>query len=174
MDVLIEDLLDYSRIARSDMKLEPVDVDALIDGVVRSLAGVIHESHAKVRARHYGHHRALGDPTLLTQVVTNLVSNALKFVPPGRRPVVEVGADEDAETVKLWVRDNGIGIEGQYRDRVFRLFERLHGREQYPGTGIGLAIVSKAVERMGGHVGFESTPGKGSRFWVQLRPAELA
>jgi len=109
------------------------------------------------------------------QVVTNLLTNAVKFVGPGVRPHVRVWAEERDEWGRLWVEDNGIGIAQEHQDRIFRVFERLHGSEMYPGTGIGLAIVAKGTERMGGRAGVESTPGKGSKFWIELpkgdRPA---
>src|SRR6185369_10236823 len=112
---------------------------------------------------------ALGHKATLGQVMTNLVSNAIKFVTPGVTPQVRIWAEEKDEFVRLWVEDNGIGIAHEYRDRIFRIFERLHGVETYPGTGIGLAIVQKGVERLGGRVGVESVEGAGSRFWIELK-----
>jgi signal transduction histidine kinase len=102
-------------------------------------------------------------------VVSNLVSNATKFVPPGETPQVRIWAEEKGEFVRLWVEDNGIGIALEYRERIFRIFERLHGVETYPGTGIGLAIVQKGVERLGGRAGVESVEGVGSKFWIELK-----
>jgi signal transduction histidine kinase len=109
-----------------------------------------------------------GHAGTLETILANLVSNALKFVQDSVPPRVRIRAEEGAERVRLWVEDNGIGIEPQYQDRIFRVFERLHGTERYPGTGIGLAIVRKGAERMGGTVGLESQAGQGSRFWVDL------
>jgi signal transduction histidine kinase len=99
------------------------------------------------------------------------LGNALKFVPPNVSPHVRIHAESDG-LVRLWVEDNGIGIKPEYHHRIFRVFERLHTANQYPGTGIGLAIVQKGVERMGGRVGVESAPGGGSRFWIELPTAE--
>jgi signal transduction histidine kinase len=105
----------------------------------------------------------------MTQAVNNLISNALKFVAPGATPRVRIRSEDRGSTVRFWVEDRGIGISAQNRDnKLFRVFERLGG-DQYPGTGIGLAIVKRAADRMGGNVGVESEAGKGSRFWIELR-----
>jgi signal transduction histidine kinase len=107
----------------------------------------------------------------LVQVLVNLVSNALKFAVPGSEPRVRVRAETEEHWVRLWVEDVGIGIAPEHQERIFGVFERLHGVESYPGTGMGLAIVKKGVQRMGGEVGLESGLGKGSRFWVRLQRA---
>ena len=106
---------------------------------------------------------------MLGQVVGNLVSNAIKFVPNERQPRVQIRAEDTGDSVRLWVEDNGIGIAPEHRERIFRIFERLHGMETYPGTGIGLALVQKGVDRLGGRVGVESVEGAGSRFWIELK-----
>jgi len=106
----------------------------------------------------------------LAQVLFNLTSNALKFVVPGVPPVVRLRAEDRGEFLRLWVEDNGPGIAPEYQDQIFRLFARLNG-EKYPGTGLGLTIVQKGVERMGGRVGVDSAPGQGSRFWFELLKA---
>jgi signal transduction histidine kinase len=105
-------------------------------------------------------------------VVANLLHNAVKFQRSGVRCEVRVWADRRDGVVRLWVADNGIGIAAEDQERIFRPFERLHGMEQYPGAGIGLAIVRRNIERMGGRVGVESSPGQGSRFWVELPSGE--
>ena len=138
-----------------------------------ALAESVRDSHAQVEVEGplppvIGHR-----PTLV-QVVTNLLSNAVKFVPPGVPPKVRVRAERRGELVRLWVEDNGIGLAPEHRDRIFKVFERLHGEETYPGTGIGLAIVKKGVERTGGRAGVESDDGRGSRFWVELPRAREA
>jgi signal transduction histidine kinase len=107
----------------------------------------------------------------LVQAIANLIGNAVKFVAAGTEPEVRVRAEPRADAVRLWVEDNGIGIAPEHQDRVFQAFERLHAREQYPGSGIGLAVVKRVIERMGGGVGVESTPGRGSGFWIELPPA---
>jgi signal transduction histidine kinase len=113
----------------------------------------------------------MGHRATLGQVVGNLVSNGIKFVAPGVTPRIRVRCEDKGDRVRLWVEDNGIGIAPEFRERIFRIFERLHGGELYPGTGIGLAIVQKGVERLGGSVGLESTEGEGSRFWIEIRRA---
>ena len=115
-----------------------------------------------------GSHSVLAHRTVLMQVMANLLLNAIKFVDAGVPPRVLIRSEERGASVRVWVEDNGIGIDREHQERIFRVFERLHSMEKYPGTGIGLAIVRKAVERMNGHVGVESEPGQGSRFWVEL------
>ncbi|MDB6026595.1 MAG: two-component hybrid sensor and regulator, partial [Verrucomicrobiales bacterium] len=115
--------------------------------------------------------KVFGDAPVIDQVLENLITNALKFVPPNRAPHVHIYAEHHDDNVRLCIEDNGIGIPAEYRERIFKPFERLH-TTAYPGTGIGLAIVQRGIEKMGGHVGVESTPEKGSRFWVEL-PEQL-
>ena len=105
----------------------------------------------------------------LTQAVTNLIQNAAKFVLPGTRPEIIIGAEAKGGLVVLSIEDRGIGIAPEHHERIFGVFQRLHDERAYPGTGIGLAIVRKAMERMGGRAEVESQPGKGSRFWLELK-----
>jgi signal transduction histidine kinase len=107
--------------------------------------------------------------TTLVQVLVNLLSNGMKFVGKGVRPEIRVRSESKDGIVRLTVDDNGIGIAAEHQQQIFLAFERLHGVEEYPGTGIGLAFVSKAVERMGGHCGVTSTTGQGSSFWIELQ-----
>jgi PAS domain S-box-containing protein len=170
LDGLIQDLLAYSHLSQAELELLPVDPTRLLKDVQVKLKTVLQERHAQVTVREplpwvFGHDTTLG------QVLQNLLSNAMKFVPPGVQPQVRVWAEERDKLVRLWVEDNGIGIAPEHQERIFRIFERLHGVETYPGTGIGLAIVRKAVERMGGRVGVESALGQGSRFWMELQNA---
>ena len=99
---------------------------------------------------------------------SNLLGNALKFMPNGRKPEVRVRAEIKQDTARIWVEDNGIGVPADQREKIFGLFQRLHRADQYAGTGVGLAIVKRAVEKMGGKTGLESEPGVGSRFWIDL------
>jgi signal transduction histidine kinase len=107
-------------------------------------------------------------PTL-ERVLIHLISNALKYVAPQIKPEIRIWAEQRGSKVRLWIADNGIGIAQEHHERIFRVFERLHGPDTYAGTGIGLAIVRKGVERMGGVSGIESAIGQGSRFWIELK-----
>ena len=111
-------------------------------------------------------------PTILPQVIANLLGNAVKFVAPGVVPQVRMLAEARDGWVRVWVQDNGIGIAPAYQGKLFQVFERLHTQDEYPGTGIGLAIVRRAMERMGGRFGLESKVGQGSRFWIELPVAK--
>jgi len=167
MDRLVCDLLAYSRIGRREIHLDHVDLEAVVEDLLVTLESEISRRGATVEvARPMPRVRA--HYATLAQVVGNLLSNALKFVEPPAAPRVKVWAEEDGEMVRLWVEDNGIGIAPEHQERIFRVFERLHGVDKYPGTGIGLAIVRRGAERMGGRVGVQSEPGRGSRFFVEL------
>jgi PAS domain S-box-containing protein len=171
MDDLITDLLAYSRLDTTEIQLASVDLRAVIGDVLATLEQQISQSQAKVIVGHLGAVRA-HRPTI-TQAFSNLVANAIKFVPPGVGPVISIYSEpQTGNVVRTCVKDNGIGIPPEHRDRIFRPFERLHGIEAYKGTGIGLAIVAKAVERMGGRFGVESQEGKGSLFWIDLAGEE--
>lgn len=167
MDRMILDLLAYSRIARAELEVAPVNLPQ----VVRAASAQV---SAEISAR--GAHVTLdgelpdvvGHGPTLVQVFANLLGNGIKFVPADRIPEVRITAVQRNGDIRIWVEDNGIGIAPEHRDRIFRVFERLNAAEDYPGTGIGLAIVRKGIERMGGMVGVESEPGRGSRFWVEL------
>jgi signal transduction histidine kinase len=167
LDALIQDLLCYSRLAHCSLELGPVDMQRVISEVLAQLEAVIRDSRTSMKLPGpflpvIAHH------CTLVQALGNLVSNAIKFVPPGVQPCIEVRMEPRAGEARLWIQDNGIGIPPEFHSRIFRVFERLHGVETYPGTGVGLAIVRKGVERMGGKVGVQSAPGQGSRFWIDL------
>jgi signal transduction histidine kinase len=173
MDGLIQDLLAYSRIGRTQMDVQRVPLDRVVNGALASLAAIIDDTGAEVHVeRPLPSVRAFGP--MLEQVVTNLVGNAVKFAKAGMKADVRVSAETRNGAVRLWVADNGIGIEPDHHQRIFKVFERLHGTESYPGTGIGLAIVRKGMERMGGRSGVESSPGQGSRFWIELPRGEIS
>jgi signal transduction histidine kinase len=168
MDTLIQDLLAYSRLSRSALKPSAVSLDGVLGEVMHQFNPEISKTGAQIRVER-PLPEVMGDHATLVQVLSNLISNAIKFVQPGVKPGVKIYAEEKNGKVRLWVEDTGIGIDPQYHDRIFRIFERLQGVETYPGTGIGLAIVKKGLERMGGQAGVESAPGRGSKFWVELR-----
>jgi signal transduction histidine kinase len=171
MDDLIQDLLAYSRLSRADMELQRVDLGP----IVRSAATLIHDQSFARRPEidiEEGLPAVLGHPGVLSQVLQNLIGNAVKFVPAGTTPHVRVTAEREGGRVTVSVTDNGIGVPVEYQERIFRVFERLHPLDTYPGTGIGLAIVRKGAERLGGRCGVESGPGGGSRFWIELAAAD--
>jgi len=167
MDALLSDLLAFSRISQQHLELAPVNLKTVVETVLSRLQAEIREQNARIESPGPWPAVLAHEPTL-TQVVINLVANALKFVAAGKPPLVRLRAEEGVEVVRVWVEDNGIGIAPDHQAQIFRLFMRLQG-EKYEGTGIGLAIVEKGVERMGGRVGVESDSGQGSRFWIELR-----
>jgi signal transduction histidine kinase len=167
MDELIQDLLAYGRLSRQELSLGAVDLDGVTTDAIRSVADDAQRRGGAIDvASPLG--EVVGNARLLQQVIENLVANAVKFVPPGVAPRVRIASETLNGRRRLWVQDNGIGVAPEHQERIFRVFERLHGGETYPGTGIGLAIVRRAIERMDGHVGVESSPGAGSRFWIEL------
>lgn len=165
---LVSDLLAHVSLSRSDLPIMPVDLAQTVQQVRSDLRVEIERQEAQVDISGV-HGSVLANPASLHLVVLNLMSNALKFVPRGRAPQVRAWAEPRNGVVRLWVEDNGLGIAPKYRDRLFAMFQRLHTREEYPGTGIGLALVKRAAERMGGNVGLESEIDKGSRFWIELK-----
>jgi signal transduction histidine kinase len=171
MDALLVDLVTFSRISQQRLELTPVSLKTVVESVLSRLQQDIQQKNARVESA-ASWPLVLADEPTLTQVLFNLVSNALKFVAPDVPPRVRLRAEEKAEFIRVWVEDNGPGIAPGYQDQIFHLFTRLEG-EKYAGTGIGLAIVQKEVEHMGGRVGVESATGQGSRFWFELRPAPL-
>ncbi len=167
MENLIQDLLAYSRLSRIDIHLASIDLKDAIMKAQGQLSTNIQESQAQISMDNLGF-TVLAHPITLVQILTNLLSNAVKFVKPGVKPLVNVTAYEHEGRVRLCVDDNGIGIAPDYQERIFGVFERLHGVEEYAGSGIGLAIVRKGVTRMGGRFGVISQVGQGSRFWIEL------
>jgi len=167
METLIQDLLDYSRLSSSEVKLKPVNLGSIVESVLTQLEAEIKEKDAHISVDR-PLPEVLSHRVTLQQVVENLITNAIRFVPSEVKPDIHIWAEERDEVVRLWVEDNGIGISPEHHERIFRIFERLHGIESYPGTGIGLAIVKKGAEKLGGKIGVESAPGKGSRFWIEL------
>lgn len=173
MDTLIQDLLIYSRLGHTKLHLSTVDLDKLLPQVIQELEHEIRQNNACVQVLH-PLPKVRAHAVTLTQVFTNLISNALKFVPPEVTPLVRIDALLEGQSAVLSVRDNGIGIQPEDQARVFRVFERLNASEFYPGTGLGLAIVRKGIERMGGQVGVESCAGEGCRFWFRLNLSDSA
>jgi light-regulated signal transduction histidine kinase (bacteriophytochrome) len=148
--------------------LVPSDMQAVLDGTLAALHASIEESTAIVTADAMP--QVIADVGQLTQLLTNLIGNALKFR-GGTPPRVHVGAARSGRMWTISVQDNGIGISPEYFERIFVIFQRLHSREEYAGTGVGLAICKKIVERHGGRIWVESTPGHGARFSFTLPAA---
>ena len=166
---LIRDLLAYSRMTFEELELQEVDLGQVVTDAREQVAADLAERGATLDLPEtlpvvVAHH------TTLVQILANLLSNAVKFVPEDQAPTIILGCEEreSEDRVHLWVEDNGVGIPEEDKERVFKVFERLDGELERPGTGIGLAIVRRGVQRIGGEVGVESKPGKGSRFWLDL------
>lgn len=173
MGELIQDLLAYSRLSRSDFQLRPEPLDDILREAENAIAGDITASGALVQIDG-NFPRVIGHRATLRQIIVNILSNALKFVAPQTVPRIRVFGERRSGAFRLWIEDNGIGIAPEHYQRIFQIFERLHGIEAYPGTGIGLAIVGKGVERMGGRAGVEANPAGGSRFWLEFKMEDAA
>ena len=161
---LIRDLLEYSRAGRGELLNEPIEMAEVVAEALEMLAGPIQQSGGDVTVEDLP--VVLGDPRKLRQVFLNLVGNALKFAED--IPVVRVSAEVQGNTAIFAVTDNGIGMDPAQAERIFQPFHRLHGEEDYPGTGIGLAVCERIVEQHGGRIWAQSAPGKGSTFRFTL------
>lgn len=170
MQILVDDLLHYSRLTRGDRSHREVDMNGVLDGVLADLQLMIREGRANIRSGPLP--KILGDAGQLRALVQNLISNGVKYRAPERAPEIHVGASLDAGEATFWVRDNGIGIDPRYFEKIFVIFQRLHARSEYPGTGIGLAICKKIVDNHGGRIWVESSPGQGATFFFTLPTGE--
>lgn len=166
MDHLIRDLLAYGRLCHEPVRRQKVGLQDVVEAAMADLQQEIRQAGALVKIEP-GLPTVQADKVVLRQVLCQLISNALKFVVIGRQPKLRIWADPAQERVRLWVEDNGVGIAPEYLDRIFWLFERLL-QDTGSSTGMGLPIAKKGVERMGGRIGVESSPGAGSRFWIEL------
>jgi signal transduction histidine kinase len=166
LELLVRDVLAYSRVAKEHIETKPVDLDRFVRELVSQSTGIeVGQGVVEVRGTLPP---VLAHEAYLSQILTNLVGNAFKFIAPGVTPRVEISGEEQDGLVKISVRDNGIGIDPADFERIFQIFGRVHHADSYDGTGIGLAIVKKAVQRMGGELGVHSTVGGGSTFWFTL------
>jgi light-regulated signal transduction histidine kinase (bacteriophytochrome) len=166
MSGLIESLLEYSRVATRGLPFVEVDLAQTMLGVLVDLEQRIRESHAEVIVGRLP--KVYGDPTQLRQLLQNLVANALKFHAPDTTPRVAIRSCPKGGRWEITVSDTGIGFAPEYAEKIFRPFQRLHGRTEYEGSGMGLAICRKIAERHGSSIGVHSQPGKGSVFTVSL------
>jgi light-regulated signal transduction histidine kinase (bacteriophytochrome) len=165
MQGLINDLLAYSRVGTRAKGLESTDCLAVLDQALANLKAAVEQNGAVVT--HDPLPTVMADKLQLVQVFQNLISNAIKFRVEAP-PRIHVSAENQGNEWVFSVRDNGIGIEPQYAERIFVIFQRLHTKEEYPGTGIGLAICKKIVERRGGRIWVESQPGAGTSFYFTI------
>jgi PAS domain S-box-containing protein len=171
MQALIIDLLDYSRVNTRGQPLQKLELDELLDEVLQDLETALEQSGAQVKREPLPPVR--GDASQLRRVLQNLLSNALKFQKAGEKPLIRIHAEHPAgQHWVLCITDNGIGFDEKYLNRIFKPFQRLHGREAYAGTGIGLAIVKKIVERHGASITASSAPGVGSTFRITFPPMD--
>ncbi len=167
MRELIDSLLNFSRLGRGAVHYEPVDLRTYIEACLRAVQAEIQAKNANIRIK--GRPRVIqADPALLKIALTNLLSNAIKFVPDGVRPRITVSTLVTEDLFRIEVADNGIGISKEDQQRIFLPFVRIYSEQQFPGIGLGLPSVRKAVELMRGRVGVDSKPGQGSRFWIEL------
>ncbi|MBF0324965.1 MAG: PAS domain S-box protein [Alphaproteobacteria bacterium] len=169
MDRLILDLLEYSRVGSLDRPLSPTPLGQCIDLACRNLLLAIDESGAAID-RGTDFPMVMANEEELVRLLVNLIANALKYRAPDRAPRITISSERRDDDILVTIADNGIGIAPEYFERIFRIFQRLHGRDRYEGTGIGLAICKKIVERHGGRIWVESVPDQGSSFHFTLKP----
>ena len=167
MDALIQDSLQYAKTVREKPSLRAIDPGSVLGGVLESYPA-LQSSHAEIKVVE-PLPPIIANEGGLAQCFSNLLSNSVKFVKRGEVPRIRIWAETRGDCVRFWFEDQGIGIPRQYHERIFDMFQQLD--KSYEGTGIGLALVRKTAERMGGKVGVESTPGKGSRFWLEFKKA---
>ena len=158
LDRLIQDLLAYTRISREDAALVPLDLDRVVRDIVEHYPN-LNASTSNIEIKN-ALPKIMGREAALTQVISNLLGNAVKFVPAGTPPHITIWSEEHGPKIRLWIQDNGIGIAARDFERIFQMFIQVNEPALYGGTGVGLAIVKKAVQTMQGTVGLESTEGK--------------
>lgn len=166
---LVKDLLALSRTGKESLNLGAVELSTCVADVLDNLVESLVSANAKVRVAELG--VVQGDSVLITQLFQNLIANALKFIPKGHAPAIEVTREVREKEVVFGVKDDGIGIAPEFHDRIFSAFRRLHRREEYDGSGVGLSICRKVVERHGGRIWVESELGRGAHFRFTLGSA---
>ena len=168
IDLMVSDLLEFARLSRAEICTDLLPLRDVVNDAGASLQSEPAYQAADIQVDVPEDLVVRAHRPVLVQALANLLANAVKFVRPDTHAAVQVVARAHGRAVRIEVQDNGIGMADEARARVFNVFERLHGEEEYPGTGIGLAIVKKGVERMNGSVGVEAAPGVGSNFWIEL------
>ncbi|MCF8379694.1 MAG: PAS domain S-box protein [Bacteroidales bacterium] len=168
MNTLIEDLLAYSRIERQDFHSNQVKFKSIVDDLLQFYSGIIKSQKIKIKFSIPKSFNLVADQEALKLVMRNLIDNAIKFSAQKKETQIEIGAKENDRHWILFIKDNGIGFNMKYHDRIFKIFQRLHLPEDYEGTGVGLAIVSKAVTRMNGRIWAESVPNEGTCFYIEI------
>lgn len=166
MRTLIDDLLSYSRVQSKPKEFSPIDLNLVLTNVLADLEVRIEQTQAKIKSDHLPF--ISGDESQMRQLFQNIISNSLKFQKPNTPPEIIVTATPSGHFVKISIQDNGIGFDEKYLDRIFTIFQRLHDRSEYEGTGVGLSIVRRIVERHGGSISAESQPTIGSTFHMIL------
>ena len=166
MGTLIDDLLALSRLGRSEIVMADIDMDAIIKKIKSDFDAETVDQDITWKIQPLPKIR--GDHTLIKQIFTNLISNAIKFSSPRKKIVIEIGAKIENNQVELYVKDNGVGFDMQYADKLFGVFQRLHSRDEFEGTGIGLAIVGRLMGRLNGKVRAEAQLDKGATFYLVL------
>ncbi len=168
MQQMIIDLLEYSRVISKGGEFKEIDANESLDAALFNLKGLIEECNVEVT--HDELPEIIADQGQITKVFQNLISNSIKFSKPDKPPKIHISAkeDQDKNEYVFSVQDNGIGMDPQYAERIFTIFQRLHTMDEYQGTGIGLSIVKRIVERHGGHIWVESELGKGSTFYFSI------
>lgn len=167
MNQLIDDLLAYTHIERKVLEYAEINLESIIEEILAVHADQI-ETRGVTIEQDIRCPVMRGDEIGITLALRNLIDNALKFTAHVPQPRLTIGAESVGDTVRLWVKDNGIGFDMRHHDRIFAIFQRLHSQDAYPGSGIGLAIVRKAIERMGGRIWAESSPGAGATFYLEI------
>jgi signal transduction histidine kinase len=168
LEELVANLLAYTRLGRQGLSEEPVSLDRVVPAVLADMAGDIRHAQGAVTIETSPLGVVRGHPDTIALMVSNLVSNALKFVQPGTHPRVAIATRRSGDYLRLSVRDEGIGVPAEDQRAIFAPFERLHSHQTYAGTGLGLALVARGAERMGGRYGVTSSGSSGSEFWVEL------
>jgi light-regulated signal transduction histidine kinase (bacteriophytochrome) len=166
MGQLIDDLLSFSRMGRGEIRIQSVDMRSLINDVMMTLSEEIKRRNIKIVISNM--EKAEGDAAMIKIVMMNLVSNAIKFTSKTADAEIEIGSEPDENSVVFHVRDNGAGFDMRYVDKLFGVFQRLHGEAEFEGTGIGLATVKRVIDRHGGRVWAEGSPGSGACFYFSL------